>query len=308
MSHTKQLCDTNILQAAEELRTLRDLLRFTVSYFNQSDLFLGHGLPTTYDEALLLIMHTLHLNAEQLDIFMDATLTQHERNQVLHTAERRVTEKIPVAYLTHEAWLGDFNFYIDQRVIIPRSFIAELLQDHLSPWVTDPYTIRSGLDLCTGSGCLAILMAHVFEHAHIDAVDISSDALEVAAINIKNYELTEQIYPIHSDLFAQLQGKKYDLIISNPPYVNAASMAALPAEYRHEPTIALAGGLDGLDIVQHILQEAPNYLTEDGLLIIEIGHNQAKIEQIFPHLPCIWLETSAGNQFVLMVKRSDLTY
>lgn len=308
MPHTKQPRNINTQQTAEELRTLRDLLRFTVSYFNQSDLFLGHGLSTTYDEAVLLIMHTLHLNPEQLDIFMDATLTQHERNQILHAVTRRVTEKIPVAYLTHEAWLGDFNFYVDQRVIIPRSFIAELLQDHLAPWITDPYVVRSGLDLCTGSGCLAILMVHAFEHAHIDAIDISPDALEVAMINIRNYELTEQIHPIHSDLFTQLQGKKYDLIISNPPYVNAASMATLPAEYRHEPTIALAGGSDGLDIVQRILQEAPNYLTEDGLLIIEIGHNQAEIEQAFPHLPCIWLETSAGSQFVLMVKRSDLIH
>jgi ribosomal protein L3 glutamine methyltransferase len=307
MTHTKQSHDTTILQAGEELRTLRDLLRFTVSYFNQSDLFLGHGLPTTYDEAALLIMYTLHLNSEQLDIFMDATLTRHERNQVLHIIERRVNEKIPVAYLTHEAWLGNFNFYVDKRVIIPRSFIAELLQDCLSPWVVDPYDIRSGLDLCTGSGCLAILMAHAFEQAQIDAVDISPDALEVAAINIRNYDLAEQINPIHSDLFTKLQGKKYDLIISNPPYVNATSMTTLPEEYQHEPVIALAGGPNGLDIAHKILEEAANYLTENGLLIMEIGHNQAEMMQAFPHLPCTWLETSAGDQFVFMVRRCDLT-
>jgi len=307
MTHTRQPNhNTTILQAGEELRSLRDLLRFAVSYFNRSDLFLGHGLQTTYDEAVLLIMYSLHLNSDQLDLFMDATLTRNERDQVLRIIERRVSEKIPVAYLTHEAWLGDFNFYIDERVIIPRSFIAELLQDCLSPWVIDPYDINSALDLCTGSGCLAVLMAHAFEQAQIDAVDISPDALDVASINIRNYDLANRVNLIQSDLFTALQGKRYDLIISNPPYVNAASMATLPEEYRHEPDIALTGGLDGLDIIHRILREATSHLTEDGLLIMEIGHNQAAVEQAFPQLPCTWLETSAGDQFVLMVKRRDL--
>lgn len=307
MTHIKQPNNgVTILQVGEELRTLRDLLRFAVSYFNRSDLFLGHGLPTTYDEAALLIAHSLHLNSDQLDLFMDATLTRDERDQVLRMIERRVNEKIPVAYLTHEAWLGDFNFYVDERVIIPRSFIVELLEDRLSPWIIDPYDIHSALDLCTGSGCLAILMAHAFEQAQIDAVDISSDALDVAFINIRNYDLASRINLIHSDLFTALQGKRYDLIISNPPYVNAASMASLPEEYRHEPDIALAGGLDGLDTIYRILKEAVNHLTEEGLLIMEIGHNQAAIEQAFPQLPCTWLETNAGDQFVLMIKRRDL--
>lgn len=306
MNHTKQSNDTTILQAGEELRSVRDLLRFAISYFNRSDLFLGHGLPTIYDEAALLIMHSLHLNSDQLDLFMDAALTRNERDQVLRIIERRVNEKIPVAYLTHEAWLGDFNFYVDERVIIPRSFIAELLQDRLSPWIIDPYDINSALDLCTGSGCLAVLLAHAFEQARIDAVDISSDALDVASINVRNYDLANRINLIHSDLFTALPGKRYDLIISNPPYVNAASMATLPEEYRHEPDIALAGGSDGLDSIQRILEEAASYLTEDGLLIMEIGHNQAAIEQAFPQLPCTWLETSAGDQFVLMLKRCDL--
>lgn len=307
MTHIRQPNNgVTILQVGEELRTLRDLLRFAVSYFNRSDLFLGHGLPTTYDEAALLIAHSLHLNSDQLDLFMDATLTRDERDQVLRMIERRVNEKIPVAYLTHEAWLGDFNFYVDERVIIPRSFIAELLEDRLSPWIIDPYDIHSALDLCTGSGCLAILMAHAFEQAQIDAVDISSDALDVAFINIRNYDLASRINLIHSDLFTALQGKRYDLIISNPPYVNAASMASLPEEYRHEPDIALAGGLNGLDTIYRILKEAVNHLTEEGLLIMEIGHNQAAIEQAFPQLPCTWLETNAGDQFVLMIKRRDL--
>lgn len=298
--------DTPIRQAAEELRTLRDLLRFTVSYFNRSDLFLGHGLPTAYDEAAYLILHTLHLSADQLEPFMDATLTRNERDQILRIIERRVNEKIPVAYLAHEAWLGDFNFYVDERVLIPRSFIAELLQDHLAPWVMDPYDIGTALDLCTGSGCLAILLAHAFEQAQIDAVDISSDALDVASINVRNYDLMNRIGLIQSDLFTELQGKRYDLIISNPPYVNAASMAMLPEEYHHEPSVALAGGSDGLDIIRRIFKEAAHHLTEDGLLIMEIGHNQAEVERAFPQLPCTWLETSSGDQFVLMVRRGDL--
>jgi len=298
--------DTPIRQAAEELRTLRDLLRFTVSYFNRSDLFLGHGLPTAYDEAAYLILHTLHLSADQLEPFMDATLTRNERDQILRIIERRVNEKIPVAYLAHEAWLGDFNFYVDERVLIPRSFIAELLQDHLAPWVMDPYDIGTALDLCTGSGCLAILLAHAFEQAQIDAVDISSDALDVASINVRNYDLINRVGLIQSDLFAELQGKRYDLIISNPPYVNAASMAMLPEEYHHEPSVALAGGSDGLDSIRRIFKEAAHHLTEDGLLIMEIGHNQAEVERAFPQLPCTWLETSSGDQFVLMVRSGDL--
>lgn len=310
MHPTRQLNDTHgdtpIRQAAEELHTLRDLLRFAVSYFNRSDLFLGHGLPTAYDEAAYLILHTLHLNADQLEPFMDATLTRNERDQILRIIERRVNEKIPVAYLAHEAWLGDFNFYVDERVIIPRSFIAELLQDRLTPWIMDPYDISTALDLCTGSGCLAILLAHAFEQAQIDAVDISSDALDVASINVRNYDLMNRISLIQSDLFTELQGKQYDLIISNPPYVNAASMAMLPEEYHHEPSVALAGGSDGLDIIRRIFTEAARHLTEDGLLIVEIGHNQAEVERAFPQLSCTWLETSSGDQFVLMVRRGDL--
>lgn len=309
MNFTRQSHDTHYstsIEAADELRTLRDLLRFTVSYFNRSDLFLGHGLPTAYDEAAYLILHALNLSTDQLDIFMDATLTRNEREHILRIIERRVNEKIPVAYLTHEAWLGDFNFYVDERVIIPRSFIAELLQDRLSPWVIEPYDIGTALDLCTGSGCLAILLAHAFEQAHIDAVDISPGALDVASINVRNYDLMDRISLIESNLFTELQGKRYDLIISNPPYVNMASMSALPEEYRHEPQLALAGGSDGLDIVRRIFREAAGHLTEDGLLIMEIGHNQAEVEQAFPQLPCTWLETSAGDQFVLMIRRDDL--
>ncbi|MDP3662975.1 MAG: 50S ribosomal protein L3 N(5)-glutamine methyltransferase [Nitrosomonas sp.] len=295
-----------IAQAQSQLHTIRDLLRFAVSQFNKAGLHFGHGSANAYDEAAYLILKTLYLPLDQLEPFLDARVTDTECSQVLEMIDRRVTDRIPAAYLTHEAWLGDFNFYVDERVIIPRSFIAELLQTQLSPWVTEPETIISALDLCTGSGCLAILMAHAFENAQIDAADISIQALAVAHKNVQNYGLEQKIDLIESDLFSALHGKHYDLIISNPPYVNAESMTELPREYRHEPENALASGLDGLDATRQILQHAARYLTDDGILVVEIGHNRAKLEQAYPRVPFTWLETSAGDEFVFLLQREQL--
>lgn len=295
-----------ITQAQSQLRTIRDLLRFAVSQFNQANLHFGHGCANAYDEAAYLILKTLHLPLDQLEPFLDARLLDDECKQVLTMIDRRVTQRTPAAYLTHEAWLGDYNFYVDERVIIPRSFIAELLQTQLSPWITDPDAIYSALDLCTGSGCLAILMAHGFQNAHIDAIDISTQALEVAHKNVQDYGLEDRIQLIESNLFSALSEKQYDLIISNPPYVNAASMAELPQEYQHEPHNALASGLDGLDATRLILRDAAQYLTDDGLLLVEIGHNRAVLEQAYPQLPFTWLETSAGDEFVFLLRRDQL--
>ncbi|MDP1550259.1 MAG: 50S ribosomal protein L3 N(5)-glutamine methyltransferase [Nitrosomonas sp.] len=295
-----------IAQVQSQLHTIRDLLRFAVSQFNKAGLHFGHGSANAYDEAAYLILKTLYLPLDQLEPFLDARVTDTECSQVLEMIDRRVTDRIPVAYLTHEAWLGDFNFYVDERVIIPRSFIAELLQTQLSPWITEPDTIISALDLCTGSGCLAILMAHAFENAQIDAADISIQALAVAHKNVQNYGLEQKIDLIESDLFSALHGKHYDLIISNPPYVNAESMTELPREYRHEPENALASGLDGLDATRQILQHAARYLTDDGILVVEIGHNRAKLEQAYPKVPFTWLETSAGDEFVFLLQREQL--
>lgn len=293
-------------QAKNQLHTIRDLLRFAVSQFNKAELFFGHGSATAYDEAAYLILHTLHLPLDQLAPFIDARLTSDEQTQVLHIIERRITEKKPAAYLTNEAWLGDYNFYVDERVIVPRSFIAELLQTQLEPWVTEPEAIHSAIDLCTGSGCLAILMAHAFENACIDAVDISVDALAVANRNVMDYKLQKRIHLIESDLFTALPGRRYDLIISNPPYVNAESMAELPAEYKHEPKNALESGDDGLDATRVILHEAANYLNDNGILIVEIGHNKACLEHAFPQTAFTWLETSAGGEFVFLLHRNQL--
>ena len=295
-----------IAQDHPQLFTIRDFLRFAVSQFNKAGLHFGHGSANAYDEAAYLILKTLHLPLDQLEPFLDARLIDSERKQVLDIIERRTTEKIPAAYLTHEAWLGDYSFYVDERVIIPRSFIAELLQTQLSPWITEPDHITTALDLCTGSGCLAILIAHSFENTHVDAVDISIQALEVAHKNVQDYGLEDRIHLIKSDLFSAIPEKRYNLIISNPPYVNAESMTQLPQEYQHEPQNALASGIDGLDATRLILQQAARHLTDEGILLVEIGHNREVLEQAYPQLPFTWLETSAGDEFVFLLQREQL--
>jgi len=289
-----------------ELHTLRDWLRYSVSAFNEAQLTFGHGSANAYDEAVYLILHTLHLPLDTLTPFLDARLTLREKNVLLEMLKKRVDKKIPAAYLTHEAWLGDFNFYVDERVIIPRSYIAELLRERLQPWVEEPESVHNVLDMCTGSGCLAIVAAHAFASAQVDAVDLSAEALQVAQRNVSEYHLAQRVTLIQSDLFTQLQGKKYDVIISNPPYVDAESVTALPAEYLHEPALALGSGDDGLDATRAILQHAAAHLQPRGILIVEIGHNKNALEAAYPDLPFTWLEVSAGDEFVFMLRREDL--
>ncbi len=293
-------------QAAQNLHTVRDYLRFAVSRFNQAKLFFGHGSTDAYDEAAYLILHTLHLPLDRLEPFLDARLTDSERTEVLNIVHRRVEHRIPAAYLTHQALLGEFSFYVDERVIVPRSFIAELLLEQLSPWIAEPEQIGNVLDLCTGSGCLAILAAHAFPYASVDAVDLSPAALAVAERNVADYKLQDRVHLIESDLFSKLGDKQYDLIISNPPYVDAESVAALPHEYLHEPKLALGSGHDGLDATRIILKHAAQHLTDNGILIVEIGHNRDVLEAAYPDLPFTWLDVSAGDEFVFMLHRNDL--
>jgi ribosomal protein L3 glutamine methyltransferase len=293
-------------QARQELSTLRDLLRFSVSRFNEAGLFFGHGSDNAWDEAAYLLLHTLHLPLERLDPFLDARLTSTERADALRIIERRISERVPAAYLTNEAWLGEHRFYVDERVIVPRSFIAELLDEQLAPWIDDPWAVGSVLDLCTGSGCLAILAANAFPEAQVDAVDISPDALAVAARNVADYSLATRLRLVESNLFTGLSGKRYDLIISNPPYVNAESMALLPQEYRCEPALALASGEDGLDLVRRLLGEAREHLNPHGLLVVEIGHNREVLETAFPDTAFTWLDTAAGDQYVFLLRREDI--
>ena len=292
-------------ECTNELQTVRDWLRFTVSAFNEAKLSFGHGSASAYDEAAYLILHTLHLPLDTLNPFLDARLTPDEKNALIALLRQRVDKRIPAAYLTHEAWLGDFRFYVDERVIVPRSFIAELIQEQFTPWIADTKIVTHVLDLCTGSGCLAILAAHAFPEASVEAVDISSAALEVTQRNVADYGLEDRINIIKSDIFSNLTGKQYDIIISNPPYVDAPSMAVIPPEYRHEPPLALGSGPDGLDATRKILEHAADHLNPNGLLVVEIGHNRPTLEAAYPSLPFIWLEVAAGNEFVFMLRRED---
>ena len=285
--------------------TVRDWLETTVGQFDESGLYFGHGSSNAHDEAVYLILHTLGLPLDELDPVLDRRLTSGEFQSLASIVRRRVDERIPAAYLTHEAWLGQFRFYVDERVIIPRSFIAELLLDGLYPWINDDQPVDKALDLCTGSGCLAILLALAFPDAEVDATDLSADALEVAARNVADYELRDRVHLTRGDLFAGLTGR-YDLIVSNPPYVNRESMETLPEEFLAEPQMALAGGEDGLDIVRELLAQAGAHLNDNGILVVEIGHNREALEQAFPKLPFTWLETSGGDGFVFLLAAADL--
>jgi ribosomal protein L3 glutamine methyltransferase len=289
-----------------DLETLRDWLRYAVTRFGETGLSFGHGTTNAYDEAAYLLLHALHLPLDRLEPFLDAKLTLQERAQVAQLFDRRIDQRIPAAYLTHEAWLGEFRFFVDERVLIPRSFIAELIPDGLAPYVGDADAVGSVLDMCTGSGCLAILAAHAYPAADVDAVDISAGALAVAQRNVSDYGLADRINLVRSDLFANVPDKRYDLIISNPPYVTALAMEELPPEYLKEPQLALAGGDDGLDAVRAIVDAAPRYLAPGGTLVVEVGHNRAEADAAFPRLPFVWLETATSNDSVFLVKHSDL--
>lgn len=286
--------------------TLRDLLRHAVTRFNTEGLFFGHGSNNAYDEAAYLLLHSLKLPLEQLDPFLDAKLLPEEIKALLALIEKRAVERMPVAYLTKEAWLGDYKFYVDERVIVPRSFIAELIPEQFAPWVQDPEEVTHILELCTGSGCLAILLADAFPNAQIDAIDISSDALAVARRNVDDYGMKDRITLIESDLYTQLPKKKYDLIISNPPYVNSDSMNKLPTEYQREPQLALAGGSDGMDLVRTIVTGAKDRLSKQGVLVVEIGNEFDYAEAAFAEHELTWLSTSAGDEAVFLLTAEQL--
>lgn len=286
--------------------TPRDLLRYAVTRFNGAKLFFGHGSAEAFDEAAYLILHTLKLPLDKLEPFLDARLLQEEVLQVLAVIERRVTERVPAAYITNEAWLGTYAFYVDERVLVPRSFIAELVPHAFSPWVQDPESVENVLELCTGSGCLAIMLADVFGNAVVDAVDISQDALAVAERNIRDYKLEGRVNPIESDLYQNVPFKKYDLIVTNPPYVNSDSMGKLPPEYLREPQIALDGGSDGMDLVRKIVDGAAERLTPDGILVVEIGNEREFAEAAFGHLGLTWLTTSVGDDAVFLLTAEQL--
>ncbi|MEZ5626128.1 MAG: 50S ribosomal protein L3 N(5)-glutamine methyltransferase [Rhodocyclaceae bacterium] len=289
-----------------ELVTLRDWLRYAVTRFNRAQLFFGHGTDNAWDEAVYLLLHTLALPLDRLEPFLDACIPLDERETLLDIIERRVESRQPAAYLTGEAWLAGYRFKVDPRVIVPRSYFAALLADGLAPWIDDPESVTRVADVCTGSGCLAIMMAHTFPNAEVDAVDLSGDALAVAADNVADYGLEGQVHLHHGDTLTPLAGQRYDLILSNPPYVTAEAMAALPAEYRHEPEMALAAGDDGLDVVRSLIAHARAHLNPGGLLMVEVGHNRHLVEAAFPDLPFTWLADDQAEDMVFMLREDEL--
>jgi ribosomal protein L3 glutamine methyltransferase len=292
-------------QVTKELKTVRDFIRWTCSLLNEHDVYLGHGNVSVWDESVQLVMAAIYLSWNNDAAVLDARLLSHEKKRIIDFVKQRVEERKPLPYITNEAWFMEMPFYVDERVLIPRSPIAQLLETEFSPF------LRSGpvghiLDLCTGSGCIGIACAYVFEEAEVDLIDISEDALEVARINIEQHELEERVTPIHSDLFEAVKGMKYDLIVSNPPYVDQDDFETMPVEFQHEPELALTSGPDGLDITRRILREACDYLTDDGLLVVEVGNSEVHLMEQFPHVPLIWIDLPNGGNGVFAISAQEL--
>jgi ribosomal protein L3 glutamine methyltransferase len=300
--------------AAGELVTLLDFVRYAVSRFVEAELVFAHGTPDPVAEAAFLVCETLHLHPDQFESFATARVTAPEARALVDVIGRRVTTRKPAAYLVNKIYMRGLSFYVDERVIVPRSYIGELLEQHFGgerddeggSLIEDPFAVESVLDLCTGSGCLAILASRHFPNARVDAVDISKDALAVAARNVADHDLGDRVTLHRGDLFTPLGGKRYDLIISNPPYVDAEGMAALPRECRAEPRLAFDGGADGLDLVRRILNEAAAHLTPQGGLLCEIGRGREALEAAFPQLPLLWLDTEDSEGEVFWIAAADL--
>lgn len=300
MTHPK----SNLPAPIDELLTVRDWLRYAVSRFEESDIFFGHGTDNVWDEAVQLILRSVHLPLENNAMFLEARLILAERQCLFERIERRVNERIPTAYLLGEAWFMGLPFIVDERVLIPRSPIAELLEAELEPWLGNQPVARI-LDLCTGSGCIGIAAGYVFPEAEVELADISADALAVAQQNVERHGMADRVSVVQSDLFNGLQGR-YDVILSNPPYVDAADLASMPPEFQHEPVLGLEAGNDGLDLAHRILAEARDRLTENGLLVVEVGNSGPALEAAYPHLPLTWVEFQRGGGGVFVIGANDL--
>lgn len=293
------------LEEAAVLETARDLIRWAASRFNEAELYFGHGTNNALDEAYALVLHCLHLPHELPADYLKARLTAGERAQILEMVRRRVEERQPLPYLTHESWFLGQPFYVDERVLIPRSPIAELIEARFEPFI-EADSVTRVLDIGCGSACIAIGCAWAFPQAEVDAADISEDALQVAHINVDRHDLEGQVYPMLSDVYEGLGDSRYDIIVSNPPYVDAEDMSVLPQEYHVEPELALAAGDDGLDIVRRILEGAAEHLNPGGILICEVGNSEPAVNDAWPDLPIIWLEFERGGTGVFLVKYEDL--
>ncbi len=288
------------------LHTIRDFIRWGASRMNEAGLHFGHGTANAVDESAALVLHSLHLPPDLDGDFFQATLTPLEKRVVLNLLDRRVRERKPAAYLMNKAWFMGLPFYVDERVLIPRSPLAELIDRQFSPWLTDPDAVRHILDLCTGSGCIGIACAYAFPEARVDLVDVSIGALDVAQRNVREHALDERVTLLRSDLFSALRGRHYDLIVSNPPYVSQGELQQLPPEYQHEPALGLAGGEQGLDLVLAILRQAGEHLTENGILVVEVGNTQYALSDAFPDVPFVWLDLERGGEGVFLLTAEQL--
>lgn len=295
----------NKREIANDLVTLRDLIRWGTSQFNAAGLCFAQGMPTAIDEAAYLCLSALHLPPDFSVDYFDCVLTMDERLQVLNLFEQRIEQRKPSSYITNEAWFAGLSFYVDERVLIPRSPIAELINQQFSPWI-DFDQVHNILDLCTGSGCIAIACADVFEQAQVDASDLSADALDVAMINCENHLVDDRVNLIQSDLFMDIPAKRYDIIVSNPPYVSAREMSELSVEFNFEPDSALRAGETGLDIVLPMLSQARDYLTDNGVLVVEVGYSKPALEQALPQVPFVWLDFEYGGDGVFLLTASQL--
>jgi ribosomal protein L3 glutamine methyltransferase len=284
----------------ETLTTLRDYIRWVATRFSEAGVFFGHGTGTALDEAAALVMHVIRQPHDLPSGYFSAVLTFEERERILHLVERRIGERVPLAYLTHEAWFAGLKFYVDERVLVPRSPIAELIEDRFQPWL-EPAAVGAVLDLCTGSGCIAIACAEAFPQARVDAVDISNDALEVARMNVRAHGFEEAVRLVRSDLYRQLDGGRYDLIVSNPPYVNLEEWRDLPSEYHAEPRLGLEAGEDGLDCVRRILAGAADRLEPGGVLVVEVGSSAEALAALYPEVDFLWLDFEHGGEGVFLL-------
>jgi ribosomal protein L3 glutamine methyltransferase len=297
---------TKLTSVTSQLHTIADYCRYGATLFNQAELFYGHGSENAFTDAYILVMYALSLPNDLDNSLMTCRLVETEKETVLELFNRRIEEQIPVPYITNIAYFAQLPFYVDERVLIPRSPIGELIEKQFFPYISPENTPKRILDLCTGSGCIAIACASYFDESEVDAVDLSIEALNVAQMNIENHGLSEQVFPIQSDIFSGVKGQRYDLIVTNPPYVDQDDIDSLPQEYLHEPEMGLGCGNDGLDIVRVILAQSAQYLTDDGLLFCEVGNSEVHVKALYSEVPFTWLSFERGGHGVFMLTKAQL--